>query len=305
MTITTEVQTGTALMEKTVCLQLSISAPGNRKKADKDKIDAQGADKRMLHFSKSKLDSSELDAVYNHNARISGYARSVSVPSPLMKSGNYMVAFEMIERVDETLNRMFAEGWELVEQFLNTYPQRIDESLERLGPQGNRQDYPSVAQMRSSFDYRFSYITFQTPEKLSSIDSEIFQREMEKAKVQWAEAEQVAETLLLSEYKRLVDHMADRLTPDTDGGKKIFKEATVKNLAEFLKTCPFRNVSNNEELTVLTEQMRELLKGVDGKMLRDSDVLRKDVSESVEMIKARLDQAVANRPMRKIRFDDD
>jgi hypothetical protein len=142
---------------------------------------------------------------------------------------------------------------------------------------------------------RWSYFTFQTPEKLKSISASLFQQEQEKAATTWKEATDEVRQALRAGFGELVAHMTDRLT-----GDKIFRNSLVENFADFLETFQARNITNDEELQSLVGKARQMLDGVNPDDLRKQEGLKDTIAAGMGKINSQLDSMIVNRPKRKL-----
>lgn len=299
------------LMKDTVCLQLRFSRPGDKTRADKEKIEVD-ADKAMLHFTKSLLDSKELKMVSNHRQNVRMYVQSLAIPSPIFRYGIHNVPIGLIEQIETKLETAKVEDEKLVKVFLTAYNKDdglIAQAKKRLKKLFNEADYPTTAKMKESFSFDWSYFTFQTPDSLNSISSELFKKEKAKMEQKWQEAQQEIVVLLRAEFKGLVDHMVERLTPDEeaeeDSRKKFFKGATITNVSDFLGTFPFRNVCNDKELDSLVDKAKKLLDGIDPKEVRKDESIKSDLQKNFKVVKKELDKLVKVKPKRMISFDEE
>ena len=62
------------------------------------------------------------------------------------------------------------------------------------------------------------------------------------------EAVQLAEEAFLAEITGLVTHLTERLTGQTDGKPKVFRDSVVNNLADFFQRFRHLNIRSNEQL---------------------------------------------------------
>ena len=105
---------------------------------------------------------------------------------------------------------------------------------------------------------------------------------------------------MLTEAKKLVEAMLERVRPGPDGEKKVFRDSLVVNMREWLSEAPFRNLSNSTELDAIVRQMRDALGNIEPDELRASGTLRSIVSMGMNEVAAVLDTCLAKAPSRKI-----
>ena len=291
------------IFESAVCLSVSLSRLGTRRKVSSSKVEVE-ADKDMIHVTKDIIQSKELKDIVRVDGEIKAFLRNVALPS-VFRGGVYLLPIALVEMTDAKLEEFRASRIEKVEVFLTSYPTLVEQAQQKLRDLSSPTDYPPVEVVRTTFGMDTQYLTFGVPGQLEAISKAIFKREQEKsaAKVQ-EQADQIVQVLTLS-MKDLVDHMVDRLTPDADGKKKIFRDSLVKNMGEFLTTLKARNLTNDVKLDTLADQAKSLLDGVDPATLREADNIREYVRSGMEKIKEELDVMVTLRPSRKIVFEED
>lgn len=291
------------LTDVTVCISLTTGHPGQRRKLAPSDVTRDGVPTEPLHVSKSVLDCAELKAVIRRECDSREWLRSRALPSPL-KQGIYLLPVTLVERVDAKLAEDRAEWESLIEAFFKKLPTIIEADREKLGELFDPRDYPNPARLRNTFVWETRYLSFSTPGKLKEINAALFKREADKAAADLKSAVEDIKALLRVEMKGLVDHMLDRLTPDTDGKRKVFRDTLVGNLSDFLGVVDLRNVTGDSELQALAAKAKALLDGVDAQLLRDEEGVREAVAGGFVNIKAELDKLVTNAPTRKIVFEE-
>jgi hypothetical protein len=290
------------LEERTVYLSVRLGKPGLRAKVDAQKV-ATDADKKMLHLTKTLLESKEHQAVSRLDGEIRGtlrYEFAVFAPG----GGMYLIPIASVEQVDNAMEKFAERRAELIAKAVASYPERVAAAKETLGDLWNPADYDSVEQYRAAFTMETRYVAFSTPTTLKHISQALFQKERDKYAAHLADASSEVTALLRFQMKQLVDKMVERLTPEADGKAKTFKKGTVDNLAEFLSTFSMKNVTDDAQLKSVVEQARQLLKGVSAEDLRKVDRLREDVNSGMAELQSKLNQLVVEKPRRMISFED-
>ena len=295
--------TAVDIASNTVLLSLTLKAPGNTRKANLKGVEID-ADKEMLRLSKELLDSEELAEVKTLDGELRRWLYTRALPS-MFRAGVYMLPIALLEEVDTRLGVFSARRDELIAKFVEAYPAQVDKARESLRSQFEEDNYPPAAAIRAAFGVEWSYFTMGTPDNLSGLNREIWEREKAKAARQWSEASRQVQTLLRASMAELVSHMVDRLAPGESGKRKKFRESMVGNLRDFLQTFPARNVTNDTKLAELVTRADELLSGIDAKVLRDCEALRDSVQRGMTEVKAALDTMLIDRPGRAISLSDD
>lgn len=287
---------------ETVCLEVTLGTLGTRRKVSSNAVETD-ADRTMVHVGKDIIDSPQLAEIKKLDAGIRQQLRRWAVPASMLKGGHYLLPVGLVETADAWLRDEYAKRTALVADFCDAYPALAEAAADRLGSLYNPADYPAVDDVRQAFKQRTSMMAFVVPDRLRTLNPDLFRRERERFEATWREAADEIRTGLRAMFADLVTHMADRLTPDPDGKKKVFRDTLVTNLTEFLDTFAARNVTDDQELDRLVGHMRDLTRGVDPELLRGDDTLRDHVGTQCAAIKAQLDSMIETRT-RKITLDD-
>lgn len=290
------------IAERTVCLSLTIRSIGNSRKVSSSQVEVD-ADKDLIRVSKQLLDSEELKAIKALDSEMRQYLYRMALPS-LFRAGVYMLPVEIVEMVDDSLQKFQQDRSALIDKLIEAYPALVRTAEERLRSTFAATDYPTAEAVRDSFSISWQYVAFDTPDKLKAISGALFRREREKAERQWVDATEEIRRVLRAQFASLVGHMSEKLKPGEDGKKRVFRDSMVSKLAEFLETVKFRNVTDDDELSTLVGRARDLLKGVSAKDLRDEEALRSSLQGGMDKIKSQLDQMVVEQPTRAISFED-
>ena len=305
------------LMETCVALNLDLGAFRVRRKARAAKVE-QGAmlsadmmdghvltdaDLKWVSATKRILDSDCHRKVAARDRELRAYLKVHALPSPL-KSGMFLLPIGLVEDVSVKIEEFEQERAELVEEFADEYDAVIEAARERLGSLFNAEDYPPVNVARASFTCQWQLLAFSVPGKLKEVSHAIWKKEQAKAEAHWREVSVEVQRALRESFRDLIGHMADRLTPDGGGERRVFKTASVTKVVEFLELFNKRNVIGDDELATLVDQARDVLDGVDPNDLRTDDELRDAVQVEFAGMKAKLEDMVGNIPKRRITFDD-
>ncbi len=100
----------------------------------------------------------------------------------------------------------------------------------------------------------------------------------------------------------MVGHLAERLTDDGSGERKVFRDSAVENLREFFgrfRQLPLHG-SSADQLENLINQVQGVLGGVSPKNLRESGGLRQEVATELGKVETALQGMLVDRPRRRI-----
>lgn len=170
-----------------------------------------------------------------------------------------------------------------------------------LGDLYNETDYPAnIAQM---FSIEVDYPSVEPPNHLKELNPELYQAQQDKIAARFEEALADAEDALTTSLADMVSHLADKLTPEADGKKKVIYESSVGNLLDFFNNFEALNIRSSEQLNTAVEQAKAIISGVDVKALRKDGSLRQRLLETLAPVKESLDGMIATKPTRAINFD--
>jgi hypothetical protein len=285
-----------------VLLQLTLKRFGNSRKGNLAEIQT-GADKKLLSLSKRLLDCAEFRALMKIDTKILNFIRSGSIPS-MFKAGVYQVKPMYVPQIDEYLQDMADARAEAVSVLCDYYQARVDEARMRLGPQFRDRDYPGLDRFREKFGMVWRFFTMGAPSQVEGLDPEFVRREAERLNDMFEEARQEGVALIRTQFKELVDHLVDRLTPDPDGTRKRFNASVVKNMDAFIQSFDMRNISGDADLETLITQARNLMAGAVPDVIRESENLRDTIREGFVQLKTELDPLVENVPRRFVNVED-
>lgn len=301
---------GELVSAKTVCLILKIGRFGNSRKASlagakfSNEDPSQEPDKTLLSLRKTLLDSPELVAIQKHDSALTSRIRQIAFTS-YFKGGVHLIPLTQIGEVESILTSAIPVRKALVDAAVVAYPTRIAETCDRLGVTANTADYPSEDRFRSTFYLEYSYVTFETPSRLKAISADIFKAEAEKARAKLESVAVECQQAMRAGLLQLVDHLADRLSPDNDGKPKRLHETAIAHLNDFLSTFELRDVTDDEQLGSIVEQARQVMAGLDRKVLKSDELIRQKVVEGLTEIKIALDPLVLDKETRAITFEDE
>ena len=285
------VNSDAAIWNRAVALNLTLGRFGTQRKTDAEVTIDEGADQEMFTAHKCILDSPELKKVTQFDGKLRNNLRKYVLPH-LFKDGIYLVPNGLLPTVYDYLTAQKAERTQLVDALVAAYKQRVNEAKVKLGSEWRRTDYPHEDKLRKLFVFDFKIISFGVPEQLKEIQASIYEREKEKAEATWQETGDVVRQALRVAFKKLIDHAIEKLTPEEDGKKRIFRDATIANVTDFFKEFKSKNIVDDDALASLVDKAKDVLHGVDPDDLRTDDKLRESVLTNMSEIKGVLDNSL-------------
>lgn len=305
----------TSILENAVLFSLSRRSWGNSRTADKshikttegDSAEALAADektKRRLHITKRLIsDCPELDAVYDELGDLYNWCLARCMQSCL-REGVYFVKKDMVKEFEahiEASNKRLKE--ELIPAFLAVYDSAIEKAKADLNGQFRASDYPSANEMRCKFGTHHSWLEFNVPKDLPE---EVKQRETKKLKEQMDNAATEIVFALRESFAGLVEDLARRMEvqPGTPG-KRFTAAGAVDNLKDFISRFQSLNIANDAELEAAIVSARAIVENKrDIENLKESKLSRDRIKTAIEGVKATCATLIADRPKRKITFED-
>jgi len=284
------------LRQNTVLLSLSFSTLGNRKKAVVDLPEGVSPDR--ISVSKKLLDSEEYQNIVKFFADVRAWVIKRTVPS-LFREGMYLISLNKVDEVEKYLRESVNTLRDLVSLLQEEYPARVEEAKQELGPLFSERDYPPVQNLPSYFSIRWYWVTLSTAEELPP---EIRESESQKLKKMWEDSISEIQVALRTGLQNMINHAIDKLSPSPDGKRKVIRDTFVDNFNEFLESLTAKNVIEDKELEKLVKKARDVMSGVTSDELRKDQDLKNEVAQKLEELKAKVDAAVANAPVRKFKL---
>jgi hypothetical protein len=303
------------VFENSVAIVLSFSRLGTARKVKKSQVAEKSegiaadvvvdADTDMVHVGRDIIDSDELRAIASFDGAVRLWIEARCLPSSLFKAGVKCIPVSLLEDVYAYLEAAKVQREKLIDAFIESYPAKVEEARDRLKGLFDARHYPAVTILKRAFEMKWNIVSFDTPGKLKAISASLYEKERAKVEAEWAGAAEQVRNALRVGMVDLVEHMIERLSSDSDGKAKVFRNTLVENFNEFATLFAARNLTNDTELAALVEKAQKVMSGVDAKSLRSDADIKERVSQGFAEIKANLDTMVVNRPARAITLADE
>jgi hypothetical protein len=290
------------LRTTTAAVRVSLSWLGTRKTLTAEQkalaADTFGAEGNFLSAGKKLLDTKHpaLKAVTGVKNRLVSYWKSMSLPYP--EAGIRLIRQDKIDGFDVQMNDFRDELGEAVIRLDEHYTELKAVARNRLGSLYDPHDYPES--LRGMFHVSWDFPSVEPPDYLQQLNPDLFRQECERVAARFDEAVQLAESAFTEELHQLVAHLNERLTGQTDGKPKVFRDSVVNNLTEFFDRFRSLNVRSNEQLDLLVSQCQQFVQGVEPQKLRDDGGLRQQVATQLSGVQSVLDGLLVDRPRRRI-----
>lgn len=177
-----------------------------------------------------------------------------------------------------------------LDEFLDAYPSLIKEAQANLNTMAGHIRYPSVEDLRSSFRVHFDLEPlpeFRTPNGHTmgipldgSILDKLSKALHRKQERQMLDAQRHVWERAATPIKKLID----RLNDSASEGKKFFKESTINAVKELVELLPGWNVTDDPAISEITQEIRDLVDGLDSKTLRANDTVRSQTVSAAQKV---------------------
>ena len=132
------------------------------------------------------------------------------------------------------------------------------------------------------------------------LNPELYQQECDRVTARFEEAVHLTEQAFTEELAKLVEHLSDRLSGQSDGKPKIFRNSAIDNLTAFFERFRQLNISSSAQLDELVDRAQQIVQGVPPQTLRDNQVLRQTVAAELSEVRTVLEDLLIDRPRRNI-----
>jgi len=217
---------------------------------------------------------------------------------PFPEAGIRLIRQTDIEVFESQFQRLQAELQEAVEKFDLQFHELKQTAQERLGRLYNESDYPES--LLGLFRAEVDYPNVEPPTYLRNLDPELYAAEARRISARFDEALELAEEAFMAEFNKLVVHLTSKLTGESDGKPKVFRDTAVTNLTEFFERFRRLNVNSNAQLEELVEHAQQVVQGVAPQALRNQGALRQSVSQELTKVQTKLEDMLEDRPRRRI-----
>lgn len=288
------------LVRSTTYIEFSLRALGDRRKVSVSDMEVGDADKKLFHLSKRILESEALENIHKFDRET---RESVYLRCHPFKRSIYILPLSLVTENERDLHKRRNERNQLVEIFLDHYPDLCRQIERRLTKKYyNITDYPSVEVVAARFEMSWQYFSFGKPDGIAAVDPQVYIEACDSAVVQVKEAAQQIEMMMRNQALELVAHLRDRLKTGPDGRKQRLHESALTNLAEYLAYFDHKNVTRDDELKNVVEDLRGKLAHADLEAIKNTDTLRSRLCSEMSTIAEHLQTMVERVPKRQIRL---
>ncbi|HCO24351.1 MAG TPA: hypothetical protein DIT97_15420 [Gimesia maris] len=260
--------------------------------------DSFGAEGKYLSAGKKLLDTSHpaFKVVTAVRGRAVAYWKGVSLPYP--EPGIRLIRQSDIQDFDQRMADFRDELDAAVADLDRHFDELRSAARERLGDLFNSTDYPPS--LLGMFAIEHDFPSVEPPPYLQQLSPALYEQECQRMQLRFDAAVQLAEQAFLEEISKLVEHASERLSGQSDGRPKVFRDTAITNLTEFFERFRTLNVRSNEQLDALVDRAQQIVAGIKPQQLRDNTVLRQQVASQLAGVQSSLDGLLIDRPRRNI-----
>lgn len=207
-----------------------------------------------------------------------------------LKNGMYMYSAMRVDWAEAQIAASQRRIDDLLDALEPKWESIIREDERRLAPLGlfDPRDYPTLASIREATRIRYTWLRFEVPQALASINRVVFEAERAKAKAMWAGVMDDIRMAYRETLAQFVEKLRAALVPGEDGKRKVLRQSTLDNMTEFLNTFRLQDVTDDEELAKLIDRTRAALNGTDAEVLRTENKAGERVARAMEEVGAAL-----------------
>ena len=300
-----------SLQDSTIALSLSIHRFGTTRGIKAEQLvtlmpgSTEQIREQYVSASKKLFQSKEYDAIVSLDNAATKSIKERSLPS-LFRRGVYLVPTTLVGEIESKINNYRFERQEKVAEFLSVYEFAELDAKWKLDRLYDPTQYPSVAKMASLFSIETRWLDLGVPNSLASVDPTIFAQAKADMLRNMEEAEEHCKALLRAEVLSLTQGLYTALQGLDDGTLKRFHTSHVEKITAWTQLFKdARNVANDTELADVVERLQYAVEYAgDPAMLKQYDLVRKDVKTNLQGCLVELKTLTESCPLRAVNFDE-
>lgn len=291
------------ILKRSVALVLRCGRQGNNRRVelggvemtkdgetlDREK-DEMGATKRLFSKGDLKQADAAIDAVKSR-------LRSLSVDggTKLFGPGTYLLPLLAVPQALDVLRDGKAQVAERAEELVGRLPRMLEQRAQKLGPLFDAQDYPTPDELRAAYRVDWTFVAFQTPEQLETVDAAAYAQAKAEQDARLSSAYEDVIVGLRQSALLVMRELAERLRPGADGKPKVLRATALRDLQDLLERLPVLNsIGEDDALADSLARVGVVSRGIDVEMLREAPAVRAMLLETAEKTIDKLDELVTS-----------
>jgi hypothetical protein len=186
-----------------------------------------------------------------------------------------------------------AEFYRLLDDFLLNYSAIVSDMAFKQGDMFNRDDYPSVDEVRNKFGIRLYVAEVPSHDFRCSVSEDIAQDLKQQYEKQ---ADEIVTGIMSQQAERLIEVMEsishccgyaetkDSQTGETVSKKRKIYDTTIQKARELASLYRTFNLTNNKQLAEASVLLEKALHNTSAELIRDSEAVRARVRDDVDEI---------------------
>jgi hypothetical protein len=218
--------------------------------------------------------------------QIDSYWRTMTLPFP--EPSIRLIPLDQVEEFNGRMAAYSAELRDAAAGLERDYDRLKADAARRLGLLFEPADYPAT--LLGCFAVRWDFPNLEPPSHLIWLSSSVHQLEEFRVQTRFEEAVRLADQAFLEEFVRLVAHFCERISgANPDGTPKVFRDATVNDLGDFIARYRRFNLRSEAQLDEMVALVRRTLEGVTPQRLREHPGLRRTVAAQLSWVLTSID----------------
>ncbi|MFA5583020.1 MAG: hypothetical protein WDA09_02305 [Bacteriovoracaceae bacterium] len=272
------------LSSKAMLVKLSIStwtASKHDKKISKEIADKHGAKSDAGRYNKVLVAKKALNTINSINNEIRSFHYENTLPWSdeglrILPSANFM-------EYTKKMRELKAKREAAIRDFVEEYPQYVEEAKERLGDMFSETDYPHPQEIEHKFAVRTGTYPMPAAEdfrvRLRKSDTQQVRKEIEES------VKEATSIAIRDLWQRLHDGLS-RISERLNDPEKIFRDSLITNLTELCALLPKLNITDDPDLEEMRKRVEEKICTHYPDDLREDKEERKEVAQEADDILA-------------------
>jgi hypothetical protein len=179
-----------------------------------------------------------------------------------------------------------------LEEFLVVYPDLVIQAKANLSSMVGQSSYPTPEQLRKLFRLHVDFSPIPAGQHFTGLNEHMRERLTENLRKKQERQIMEASSMMWARARERIERLADRMEISEGAEanaehrelRKRFKEATIENVRDLLTLLPGWNIAGNPMVDEITQDIEQMLHGLDAGQLRRDDELRKEVGDEAKKI---------------------
>jgi hypothetical protein len=204
------------------------------------------------------------------------------------EDGIRLIRRELISEFVRKIDALRSELKEAEAELNNQFDEIIAEGKLRRGVAFKREDYPPT--LLNAFDITYGFPSVECASEIRTLNPDLWMQECARLRENMDEALYKAEAVCLERMSEMVEILLDKLQPNPDGTKKIFRDSAIENIAEFVETFRKTNIGTSEKVQELISRLESITGTTTAETLRRSKATAERISEHLEKLRDEIKQ---------------